>query len=230
MAPRGIPHCTIPLQDLTWLLSVDFCHTDRCRSISHIQRGSLLGTCILTMTQSCTLWARTRSTSLCCIRNSCVGAQVVIVSPLVRTLETASGVFGAPLKQGARSPWLMTQQSDARPAIPAPAGLPFVACDLCRERMSECPLVILSSIVHALSRKVCLTCVHRPSLPAPPPCPHHSLSLPPLPPSSLSLSLSLSLPLSLPPSPCACMRAWLCSYLLPIFSSDSLCGWKCRSQ
>ncbi|KAK9839328.1 hypothetical protein WJX81_008390 [Elliptochloris bilobata] len=67
-----------------------------------------------------------------------LNVQVVIVSPLQRTLETAAGVFGAPGGGG-----LLMRGQDAAPnertaheAIALPAcGPPFVACEQCRERV-----------------------------------------------------------------------------------------------
>lgn len=72
--------------------------------------------------------------------------QLVVVSPLMRTLETAAGVFGGVPSAG-------SAQSDAKPlmlrkdglprersahdAIPLPDYPPFLANEACRERISE---------------------------------------------------------------------------------------------
>eukprot|EP00884_Botryococcus_braunii_P017257 jgi/Botrbrau1/4214/Bobra.0044s0017.1 len=75
--------------------------------------------------------------------------EVVIVSPLTRTLETAVGVFGgntipeesAMDVDGSPPDVLMVGQGaventrSARPSVAAPTGLPFIACELCRERV-----------------------------------------------------------------------------------------------
>lgn len=79
--------------------------------------------------------------------------QVVIVSPLQRTLETAVGVFGGDVvsegdilnADGEASNILMQSQDgqlnarSPRPSVRAPEGLPFIACELCRERVGMAP-------------------------------------------------------------------------------------------
>lgn len=77
--------------------------------------------------------------------------QVVIVSPLQRTLETAVGVFGGgPGRDGAESCLLMRGQSDAphertaHDSVVLPAhGPPFVACEQCRERVGAAQFLLL---------------------------------------------------------------------------------------
>lgn len=69
--------------------------------------------------------------------------QVVIVSPLQRTLETAAGVFGGDVgRDDAKSGLLMRSQGDAlhertahEPVALRAHGPPFVACEQCRERV-----------------------------------------------------------------------------------------------
>ena len=80
--------------------------------------------------------------------------QVVIVSPLMRTCETAAGVFGGASSGSSDAGLLMKRQDDARlecsahDAIALPAGLPFIAEELVRERMGK-PLLLLSWSMHA---------------------------------------------------------------------------------
>lgn len=69
--------------------------------------------------------------------------QLVVVSPLMRTCETAAGVFGGASSGSADAKLLMKQQDDARlersahDAIALPEGLRFVAEELVRERMGK---------------------------------------------------------------------------------------------
>lgn len=69
--------------------------------------------------------------------------QLVVVSPLMRTCETASGVFGGASSESPDANLLMKRQDDLRlersahDAIPLPAGLPFISEELVRERMGE---------------------------------------------------------------------------------------------
>lgn len=73
------------------------------------------------------------------------GVQLVVVSPLVRALETAAGVFGLdPGQCGSEPPtWLMAEQQADRNVRTAHGplalrpGLQFVAQELCRERLGE---------------------------------------------------------------------------------------------
>ena len=66
--------------------------------------------------------------------------QLVVVSPLRRTLETAAGVFGMD-GAGEGRPLLMqgqqgvTHEISPHAALVAPAGLPFLAHEGCRERV-----------------------------------------------------------------------------------------------
>lgn len=67
--------------------------------------------------------------------------QLVIVSPLMRTCETACGVFGGASAGSQDAKLLMKRQDDARlersahDAIALPANLPFLSEELVRERM-----------------------------------------------------------------------------------------------
>jgi hypothetical protein len=69
--------------------------------------------------------------------------QLVVVSPLMRTCETAAGVFG--LESTSNSQPLMLaktaepRERSAHRAIAKPGNLPFLAEELCRERMSARP-------------------------------------------------------------------------------------------
>lgn len=71
---------------------------------------------------------------------------IVVVSPLTRTLQTACSVFGAPLKDPAAisdaeedAPLLMLPTPEGRPAISSRGAPPFVATELCREHMGLHP-------------------------------------------------------------------------------------------
>ena len=69
--------------------------------------------------------------------------QLVLVSPLMRTCETAAGVFGGAAPGSPDGELLMKRQDDshlersAHDAIALPADMPFVAEELVRERMGE---------------------------------------------------------------------------------------------
>lgn len=77
-----------------------------------------------------------------------VGVQLVVVSPLVRALETAAGVFGIPSSESDSDPpaLLMAGQEGERKvraahgAVALRPGVKFVAFELCRERLgpSQC--------------------------------------------------------------------------------------------
>ena len=85
--------------------------------------------------------------------------QVVVVSPLMRTCETAAGVFGGASSGSSDAGLLMKNQADARlersahDAIALPAGLPFISEELVRERMGDAfaahsgPNLVISHIV-----------------------------------------------------------------------------------
>ena len=66
------------------------------------------------------------------------------MSPLVRTLETAAGVFGAEGLSGQSRLMLPTKparhECTAHDAIVAPPTPPFVASAMCRERMGKTPV------------------------------------------------------------------------------------------
>ena len=66
------------------------------------------------------------------------------MSPLVRTLETAAGVFGAEGVGGPTRLMLPTKaarhECTAHDAIAAPPTPPFVASGMCRERMGKTPV------------------------------------------------------------------------------------------
>ena len=69
--------------------------------------------------------------------------QLVVVSPLMRTCETAAGVFGGAPPGSPEGELLMKRQDDshlersAHDAIALPADTPFVAEELVRERMGK---------------------------------------------------------------------------------------------
>jgi len=70
----------------------------------------------------------------------CTCAQVVIVSPLIRALETAAGAFGAGPFSGSGRPLMLAQsaEEDERAghcAVACPEGIPFIAFEGCRERL-----------------------------------------------------------------------------------------------
>ncbi|KAK4483924.1 hypothetical protein RD792_011133 [Penstemon davidsonii] len=69
------------------------------------------------------------------------GIELVIVSPLLRTMQTAVGVFGGEgYADGIDVPPLMvenTGNSSSRPAISSLNSPPFVAVELCREHLIE---------------------------------------------------------------------------------------------
>jgi hypothetical protein len=73
------------------------------------------------------------------------GVQLVVVSPLVRALETAAGVFGVDPSQCDLDPptcLMAAQQAErnvrtAHGALALRPGLKFVAQELCRERLGE---------------------------------------------------------------------------------------------
>jgi hypothetical protein len=72
-------------------------------------------------------------------RKSRLAVDVVVVSPMMRALETAVGVFGTePLGAGEEGPLLMTAQEPlegqraAHAAVSSRDVPPFVACELCR--------------------------------------------------------------------------------------------------
>lgn len=69
-----------------------------------------------------------------------VSVEVVIVSPLLRTLETASGIFGEPSIGNGRTVLMNGREESlnhpAHPAIYKPSSLNFIAQELCRETLT----------------------------------------------------------------------------------------------
>ncbi|CAK0760575.1 hypothetical protein CVIRNUC_002782 [Coccomyxa viridis] len=69
-----------------------------------------------------------------------IDVQVVIVSPLMRALETAAGAFGAGAFKGEGRPLMLSQTEDLderapHAAVACPEGIPFIAFEGCRERL-----------------------------------------------------------------------------------------------
>ena len=65
---------------------------------------------------------------------------MVIVSPLMRALETAAGAFGAGAFKGEGRPLMLSQTEDLderapHAAVACPEGIPFIAFEGCRERL-----------------------------------------------------------------------------------------------
>jgi hypothetical protein len=70
--------------------------------------------------------------------------QLIVVSPLVRTLETATGAFGAGLPQGADNVMMTSLEPRDKwqvghPAVALPPGIPVISHEGCRERVSKLP-------------------------------------------------------------------------------------------
>jgi len=68
--------------------------------------------------------------------------QLIVVSPMVRTLETATGAFGAGLPQGAAGVMMTSlepreQWQAGHPAVALPPGIPVISHEGCRERVSK---------------------------------------------------------------------------------------------
>ena len=66
--------------------------------------------------------------------------QVVVVSPLMRALETAAGAFGAGPFKGEGRPLMLSQTGELderapHAAVACPEGIPFIAFEGCRERL-----------------------------------------------------------------------------------------------
>lgn len=65
---------------------------------------------------------------------------MVVVSPLMRALETAAGAFGAGAFKGEGRPLMLSQTEDLderapHGAVACPEGIPFIAFEGCRERL-----------------------------------------------------------------------------------------------
>ncbi|DBA66794.1 TPA: hypothetical protein ACH3X2_001936 [Trebouxia sp. C0005] len=70
-----------------------------------------------------------------------LGIQLIVVSPMVRTLETATGAFGAGLPQGGADVMMTSlepreQWQAGHPAVALPPGIPVISHEGCRERVS----------------------------------------------------------------------------------------------
>lgn len=77
--------------------------------------------------------------------------QLVVASPLTRTLETAVGVFGAGRWRAGKGSALMLEQTGKdhlrapHAAVAAPEGIRFVSFEGCRERLGTLPGLLLPS-------------------------------------------------------------------------------------
>ncbi|KAJ3706147.1 hypothetical protein LUZ61_009852 [Rhynchospora tenuis] len=68
--------------------------------------------------------------------------ELIITSPMLRTMQTAVGVFGGEgYTNGIRAPPLMVQNAfnSGRPAVSSLGSPPFLAVESCRERLGEHP-------------------------------------------------------------------------------------------
>lgn len=68
--------------------------------------------------------------------------QLIVVSPMVRTLETATGVFGAGPPEDPGNTFMLQlpdqkQWSTQHDAVALPAGIPVISHEGCRERVSK---------------------------------------------------------------------------------------------
>jgi hypothetical protein len=85
-------------------------------------------------------------------------AQVVIVSPLMRALETAAGAFGGGPFKGSGRPLMLAQSGEpderaAHCAVACPEGIPFIAFEGCRERLGVCPHCVHAFVCSAVAIK-----------------------------------------------------------------------------
>ena len=80
---------------------------------------------------------------------------MVVVSPLMRALETAAGAFGAGPFKGEGRPLMLSQTEDLderapHAAVACPEGIPFIAFEGCRERLGghAWPKVHSENVLH----------------------------------------------------------------------------------
>lgn len=81
--------------------------------------------------------------------------QLIVVSPMVRTLETATGAFGSGPSQTPQDMFMQPlpgQQnwSTEHTAVALPHGIPVISHEGCRERVSKCILFTLCRQLHVM--------------------------------------------------------------------------------
>ena len=81
--------------------------------------------------------------------------QVIVVSPLVRTLETATGAFGSGPSRTPNDMFMrqlpgQNQWSTEHDAVALPVGVPVISHEGCRERVSKCFALALLNLIRIL--------------------------------------------------------------------------------